>query len=230
LSNFLDFVVSFPNICSELMSLIFDEMIAFNKLDENSSNFLVSILKLIVCNHEELRETAVNHFQQKLHEINALPLLKVALWILGEFSSELSIEESIICIKKAIGSLPLEDDKPQHSANEEETKKNETVTVKKIKVKTIILPDGTYGTEVVNESTEGKGGIKKEPSESNSPLRENLIKNQILISVLSTSLMKLVYHIRGDVSKFNRYGSDVVLIFCSLLKLLKGNTQVLLIF
>ena len=152
----------------------------------------------------------------------------MALWILGEFSAQKSIEDSILSIKKAIGSLPLEDDKPAHpiGASPEEEKKAEA-PVKKVKVKTIILPDGTYGTEVITETGTEKGG-KKEEVENKSPLRENLLKNHILVSVLSTSLMKLVYHIRGDVAKFNRYGSDVVLIFCSLLKFLKGNAQVFL--
>lgn len=218
-------MVSFPAICPELLTLLFEEMVAFPKLDDTSSNTVVSILKLIVCNHEELRQTAVQHFHTKLHEINAVGLIKVGLWILGEFSCEATNENSINCIKKAIGSLPLEEDKPQAVGTEEE-KKVEANTVKKVKVKTIILPDGTYGTEVVTESTESKAG-KKEALESKSPLREQLVKTQMLISVLSTALMKLVYSIREDVSKFNRYGSDVVLIFCSLLRVLKGNVQVI---
>lgn len=88
-----------------------------------------------------------------MNEINQIPLLKVSLWILGEFSSSDLIEGSLIAIKKAIGTLPLEEEKTPivNQTSEEETKKNE-VNIKKIKVKTIILPDGTYGTEVINEA------------------------------------------------------------------------------
>lgn len=84
--------------------------------------------------------------------------MKVSLWLLGEFSEPHVVENSIACIKKAIGSLPLEEEKHQpNQMNEEESKKSE-ISVKKIRVKTIILPDGTYGTEVINE-TDPKTGI-----------------------------------------------------------------------
>jgi len=152
LHNFIDFVVSFPSICGDIVAVIFDQLISFSKLDENSSSSIVTILKLVVCNHEDLRDIVVHHLQLKINEINSFPLIKVALWILGEFSTQITFEESIISIKKAIGSLPLEDERAQtQQTNEEENKKSEVVT-KRVKVKTIILPDGTYGTEVINES------------------------------------------------------------------------------
>ena len=132
-------------------------------MDENSSNAIVLIMKLIVTNHEDLQTSLVKNLHNKLNEINSFPLLKVSLWILGEFSNENTIEESIICIKKAIGSLPLEEEKNQAQNVEEESKDGKkgkidastttaTAPVKKIRVKTIILPDGTYGTEVINEN------------------------------------------------------------------------------
>lgn len=122
-------------------------------MDDNSSNSIVTILKLVSCNYNELRDLIIQNIQSKLNEISQIPLLKVSLWILGEFSNNDLIEGSLLSIKKAIGSLPLEEEKVPivNQTNEEEAKKSEANT-KKIRVKTIILPDGTYGTEVINEA------------------------------------------------------------------------------
>ena len=90
----------------------------------------------------------------KLSEMQNLDLIKVGVWILGEFSTDYeTTEKSINSIKIAIGSLPLEDDKiMKENAKEEDNTKKEQIT-KKIRYKTIILPDGTYGTEIIKENT-----------------------------------------------------------------------------
>lgn len=108
---------------------------------------------MVSCNYIELRDQVVQNIQNRLSDIAHFSLIKAGLWVLGEFSSPENVEGSLNSIKKAIGSLPLEEEKqqPNQTTTEEEAKKNEN-PVKKIKVKTIILPDGTYGTEVINES------------------------------------------------------------------------------
>ena len=78
-------------------------------------------------------------------------VMKVLLWILSEYcSSQEEIQQSLLLIKLSIGNLPLSQQRiPQEDRQEE--KKNEITTSSKIKTKTIILPDGTYGTQEIQQ-------------------------------------------------------------------------------
>jgi hypothetical protein len=73
-------------------------------------------------------------------------------------------------------------------------------------------------------SEEGNKGVQEE-----STLRKTLIKSTTITGVLVNGLLKLIYRIRSDGTKFNKYGSEVVLIFCALLKLLKLDSQVTIV-
>ncbi len=153
LSTFSEFVESFPSICKELLSIIFESLFNNSKLDDLSSNSIVLILKKVAFLNEELLKIIISNFQIKLPEIQNLELIKVGVWVLGEFSTDYeTTEKSINSIKIAIGSLPLEDDKltKENPKEEDNTKKEQTA--KKIRYKTIILPDGTYGTEIIKEN------------------------------------------------------------------------------
>ena len=72
---------------------------------------------------------------------------------------------------------------------------------KKVKVKTVILPDGTYGTQVVEESVGGKSN----DNESASHFRELIMNNSFMASSLVRTLMKLLIVIPHD--QYNKYAS-----------------------
>ena len=78
----------------------------------------------------------------------------------------------------------------------------------KIKVKTIILPDGTYGTEeIINEDEPNSNFIfinlikkkkkEDETTEVTSELRKQLLESSYLCALLITTLMKLLYKLKG---------------------------------
>lgn len=73
-------------------------------------------------------------------------MFKSSLTVLGQLENPEDAIKAFNEIKRAIGSLPLEVEKPK--TNEPEERKES-----KPKVKTVILPDGTYGTVVVEESS-----------------------------------------------------------------------------
>lgn len=79
----------------------------------------------------------------------------------------------------------------------------------------MILPDGSYGQEIVEESDIIH---HEEGDESNSKFREFLINNSYLSSAMVRTLLKLLYRIRNDVSQFNKHSAESLLIFCSLLR------------
>lgn len=77
-------------------------------------------------------------------------MYKSALSVLGGLTNGEEAVRAFNEIKRAIGSFPLEQEKPKSSEPEE---KKEI----KVKVKTVILPDGTYGTQTVDEGARTQG-------------------------------------------------------------------------
>jgi hypothetical protein len=96
-------------------------------------------------------------------------------------------------IKRAIGSFPLE--LPKSGGPEPEEKK-ET----KPRVKTVILPDGTYGTQTVDESN-SKSVDQEQPSK----FRELLMSNSFIASSLTRTLMKLLLVVPP--TQYNRFAA-----------------------
>jgi len=73
-------------------------------------------------------------------------VLKVSVWILGEYSaSTVEIDDAFSTIKENIGTLPL----AKEVKEEEKKASEESSNAPKVITKTIILPDGSYGTETV---------------------------------------------------------------------------------
>lgn len=73
-------------------------------------------------------------------------VLRVAIWIIGEYSStQQQIDDAFEAIQTNIGTLPIfqEQTEEQKQALPEEDQKPKIIT------KTIILPDGSYGTETI---------------------------------------------------------------------------------
>jgi coatomer subunit beta len=78
-------------------------------------------------------------------------VIRVALWILGEYaSSQKDIDRAFETIKRNIGSLPIfQIEQAADGNSKEETKESSQSQGPKIITKTVILPDGSYGTETI---------------------------------------------------------------------------------
>jgi coatomer subunit beta len=81
-------------------------------------------------------------------------VLRVILWSIGEYVEDAeAIVEAIDQIKRQIGSLPFELEKKSSSGATGSGNVGETAQPeeKRVRTKTVILADGTYGTQIVNE-------------------------------------------------------------------------------
>lgn len=89
-------------------------------------------------------------------------------------------------------------------------------------MKTIILPDGSYGTETIIMDDPAKAKFQQTHShEDNLPLRKALIhaEDDYIGSCLAITLTKLVIKTKKNLkSVFNQMAIDTILIICSLLK------------
>lgn len=98
----------------------------------------------------EHRATIFTNICQSFSEIRSHLVIRVALWIIGEYAqSQDEVVQAFKSVKRNVGSLPIyakpSDDLEVEDAKEEEVKE----TGPKVITKTIVLPDGSYGTQTV---------------------------------------------------------------------------------
>ena len=96
-------------------------------------------------------------------------MLRVAIWIIGEYSiSQSEVDQAFDSVKRNIGTLPIFVEN-----KEEDAKPAETEDTPKTITKTIILPDGSYGTETIVLDDPSKANAQN-LSEDHIPLRKAL--------------------------------------------------------
>ena len=99
--------------------------------------------------HPEHRATIFEKICQQLGEMRSHLVIRVALWIIGEYAmSQEEVQKAFAAVKRNVGSLPiypegLDLDEPSTDKNEQEEAKEKAP---KVVTKTIVLPDGSYGT------------------------------------------------------------------------------------
>lgn len=163
----------------------------------------------------EIRAQLLNAIRENLKEVAPSPkVLKILIWCLGEFSStESEAKKTLDLILESVGGLPFEQ-KPSQDKKDGETTHEEKKTI----TKTVILEDGSYGTETVVLSS---GNIKDFQNKVIYPLRKCLMeKNFLLGSCLALNMTKLVIQLKKDLSPHYRKATiDSLLTLTSFLKL-----------
>ncbi|CAD8103287.1 unnamed protein product [Paramecium primaurelia] len=190
----------FPQVHEVVAQTFIDSIICNNKMDDQCAQLAgQTLVKLVQLSDQPIQHKIVTALSNRFLDIHHMELYKATFTILGDYS--VNPIRSFNQIKKAIGNLPLEHDKVVAKQEDE----NKQV------VKTVILPDGTYGTQVIE---------KQDNEEHVSKLRELLMQNSFLASSLSRAFMKLL----SKIQEFNKYSSQMLLIFCSLLRYYQKNT------
>lgn len=186
----------------------------------------------LIALYPELRPTLLQKLADALPDVPHASVARICLWILGEFSTELNQRKEFLnTVYEALRPLPF----PESSSKEPDacsrTPASSSVLVqtdqssdvvgtaadRKVKVttRTVILPDGTYGTEdvyeVVDQDTAPANDVSTEQlSKSSSKLRSHLLSGDFLLaSVIAVTVTKLTvkpfdasldldYHISQD--------------------------------
>ena len=108
------------------------------------------------------------------------------------------------------------------SSGLKEESKTGASTGPKIITKTIILPDGSYGTETIVVDDPAKAKMQNiHVSEDQFPLRKALVNTEddYLSSCLAITLTKLCIKSKKNLSgSFNKLSVDTILIICALMK------------
>ncbi len=149
------------------------------------------------------------------------------IWIIGEHSKGKEVAvKALEMLKENIGALPIVP-LVKGNVSKEEQKKEEQPTAAKTKkrTKTVILPDGTYATQVIEEADSKKTEEPKKPAveaaAAVSNLRNLLLTkdDSFLAAVLGVALTKLALRLRDDTKLYNEWVVHVLLAICAIIKI-----------
>lgn len=107
------------------------------------------ILTGIITTYPLSRERLMKKLLERFRDITSPQIYCGVLWILGEYSHGNTVTETLEEIIDAIGPIPI----TLSSITPEENKIEEKEVIKSFtkKYKTVILADGSYGTELIEE-------------------------------------------------------------------------------
>jgi len=201
---------NFQETAEDAVEVLCENFLSQPKLDENSTKIIADILSASMERYPNFQQTIVKLCLNRFSDIRSQQILKVILWSIGEYiQDEETIQEILGIIKREIGSLPFEIEKKTEAQTQGEEKKPQ------VRTRTIILADGSYGTEVVSE-TQAKRSAQEETRSSY--LRENLLSSSFFASSVVVTLLKLLYRIRGESQTYNLHASQVLMILIGLLR------------
>lgn len=127
---------------------LMDSFLQFEKKGSMASLETIIFIREVVEIYPQHRQQIVKKLNNILDEIQNHLVLRVAVWIIGEYAiSQEEVDAAFQALKTNVGSLPIF----TAPTEDEESKKNEEKNQgPRIITKTIILPDGSYGTETIN--------------------------------------------------------------------------------
>lgn len=137
---------AFPETIPAMLSPLIENFLRFDGKSTFPSLETILFIREIIEVHSEHKVSIFNKICTIFGEIKSHLVIRVALWIIGEYAATQSeVVQAFSTIKKNIGSLPIY---PAGISNAEEghDKKSEESKQPKIITKTIVLPDGSYGT------------------------------------------------------------------------------------
>ena len=176
--------VNYPGITEQvgLVEVLMDSCLLQDVTDTDVSSFI----QQIIANYPTLRATILAKLYHIFMEINSPTVYRTALWILAEFAED--PEKAANCILNAIGEGPYFNKKEKVEVYET---KEDTERMHK----TVILPDGTYGTQIISSKDiirpKNISGLRK-------ILTETEEVDYYLIAVIAKSLCKIFFKIKSD--------------------------------
>lgn len=136
--------LKFPDIAGKVVHALMDHL---GDSDVASAVNVITFGSEVVETYPEHRESVVRKLLQSISEIRSSAVLRVSLWIVGEYCE--SVEDLDIAftqLKKLLGKMPLlEESEEEEEENNivPEAEKKPAVT----KTNTKVLADGTYATQ-----------------------------------------------------------------------------------
>lgn len=211
----------------QAQSVMFLLMDFLTESDQNTATEVVMFLRELIANYQNLRQPILQRLAETVADISQSRVVRGCLWLFGEYCEDESLIETVVqSVLGAVRPLPLvvEDAAAKEKKEKDATeKKTEAAKAPKVTTKTVVLADGTYGTQSVYEGADGQdesGG--KAAASKKSPFRTLLVGGDFLLSAMvGVSLTKLLLKLK-NVS--NATKNEVLLVIVNLYKLVRQHS------
>jgi len=218
---------TYPETIPAVLSPLLQNFLRFEGKSTFTSLETILFIREVIEVHPEHRQAIFSKICSSFAEIKSHLVIRVALWIIGEYAlSQPEVEQAFDAIKRNVGSLPVYPALPKDEDGEQRTEADGDEKKEKgpqIITKTVVLADGSYGTQtiVVDDNQKKAEVMGHQAEETYLPLRYALIhtEDDYLASCLAVSLTKLAIKAKKNLSRsFKSMVVDSVLILCALLK------------
>ena len=167
--------------------------------------------------YQAILKEMLNKILKMFEEIDQYEIMETCIWILANYSTELSLlKQTFDLIMKNLGDLDFEYYENENSLEKVEENNTKTDSNKRTITKTVVLPDGTYGT--VTEVLDVKE-IKKQKEIKY--LRKFVLETSFYFSAnLVSGLTNIIFKMKKlEFEKYKIYYFNTINIICSILKM-----------
>merc|ERR1740123_2909533 len=225
----------YPEHAQSVMFLFMDFL---TESDQTTATEVVMFLREIIANYPDLRTPIFQRLSEAIGDVNQSRVLRGCLWLFGEFCEDEDLIETVVeALLAALRPLPIlgtesvttsKEKKSNDGGGDKDKKESDKKPqAAKFTTKTVVLADGTYGTQNVyeggedaGEETETGGGGKTEAKKTS--LRTLLGGGDFLLSaMLVVTLTKLCMKGRS-ISTESR--NEVLFVLVNLSKLVKQHS------
>lgn len=184
---------TFPDVAQSVMHLLMDFL---GEADNTTSTEVVMFVRELVANYPSMRTTILQRVTESLPEIQQSRVLRVCLWVLSEYcgTDEALIISVLTNIYELVKPLPLVEEADKEVIEGSDNKRANPSKVQ-ITMRTVVLEDGTYGTEEVYGTVEPS----RDPEMSRKPsyIRQLLMGGDFLLAaMLCVTCAKLALRLR----------------------------------
>ena len=223
LSCMLKNIVKYPKIDKMYSLFVLEKNLTLKKSKLNVYSQISAIKELFIIynqNDEEKYKIILHELLNKIikifEEIEQYEIMEASIWILSNYANELTLlKQAFDLIMKNLGDLDFEyynDSEGSTDATEDSNKTD----LKRTITKTVVLPDGTYGT--VTQELDVKE-IKKQKEIKY--LRKFILESNFYFSAnLVSALTNIIFKMKKlKFDKYNIYYFNTINIICSILKM-----------
>ncbi|MCQ2819541.1 MAG: hypothetical protein MJ252_19940 [archaeon] len=221
----------FPNIPQTYPLFLLDKnLFAHPKTTGDSSNAVDNFSQInaikdlfkIYSNNNEILPEMLKKLIKNFEDIDNYEIMQMILWILSYYTKDFPTLKNIFdLIMKNLGDLDFEltdsfGVKFVEAKKEDEAKKG---SGKKTITKTVVLPDGTYGTVTTVVDTKDLNKHKDNKYLRKFVLTSNFYFSANLVSCLTSIIFKMKKAEDKDEEKYKIYFYNAINIICSILKM-----------
>uniref|UniRef100_A0A7S1MMQ8 Coatomer subunit beta n=1 Tax=Alexandrium catenella TaxID=2925 RepID=A0A7S1MMQ8_ALECA len=210
----------------QAQSVMFLLMDFLTEKDQTTATEVVMFLRELIANYSNLRVPILQRLAETVADVHQSCVLRGCLWLFGEYCEEKDLVQSVLSsLLAALHPLPLVVEDPNSKDKKEGSGEASKAEKKPAKVttKTVVLADGTYGTQNVYEKgEEGEEAVDNATDSKKSPLRSLLLGGDCLLStMLGVTMTKLCMHSSALSAEMK---NQVLLVVVNLFKLAKHHS------